>query len=42
MFTRLSVQLGDEVEVMILEIDEDRRRISWAKQCMANPGKSFP
>jgi small subunit ribosomal protein S1 len=24
------VQLGDEVEVMILEIDEERRRISWA------------
>ena len=24
------VQLGDEVEVMILEIDEDRRRISLA------------
>ena len=32
------VQLGDEVEVMILEIDEDRRRISLGmKQCMANP-----
>ena len=30
------VQLGDEVEVMILEIDEDRRRISLGmKQCMA-------
>nr|MCU0868704.1 30S ribosomal protein S1 [Burkholderiales bacterium] len=29
------VQLGDEVEVMILEIDEDRRRISLGmKQCM--------
>src|SRR5438270_6868968 len=32
------VQLGDEVEVMILEIDEDRRRISLGmKQCMPNP-----
>ena len=32
------VQLGDEVEVMILEIDEDRRRISLGmKQCMSNP-----
>src|SRR3972149_5861361 len=32
------VQLGDEVEVMILEIDEDRRRISLGmKQCKANP-----
>ncbi|MDP0953486.1 S1 RNA-binding domain-containing protein, partial [Klebsiella pneumoniae] len=33
------VQLGDEVEVMILEIDEDRRRISLGmKQCASNPG----
>ena len=32
------VQLGDEVEVMILDIDEDRRRISLGmKQCAANP-----
>ena len=32
------VALGDEVEVMILEIDEDRRRISLGmKQCMPNP-----
>jgi small subunit ribosomal protein S1 len=32
------VQLGDEVEVMILEIDEDRRRISLGmKQCMSEP-----
>ena len=32
------VQLGDEVEVMILEIDEDRRRISLGmKQCQSNP-----
>jgi len=36
------VQLGDEVEVMILEIDEDRRRISLGmKQCMANPWEEF-
>ena len=36
------VQLGDEVEVMILEIDEDRRRISLGmKQCQANPWDDF-
>ena len=36
------VQLGDEVEVMILEIDEDRRRISLGmKQCMSNPWDDF-
>ncbi|MBI2308505.1 MAG: 30S ribosomal protein S1 [Rhodocyclales bacterium] len=36
------VQLGDEVEVMILEIDEDRRRISLGmKQCLANPWEEF-
>ena len=36
------VQLGDEVEVMILEIDEERRRISLGmKQCMANPWDEF-
>ena len=36
------VALGDEVEVMILEIDEDRRRISLGmKQCMANPWDEF-
>jgi small subunit ribosomal protein S1 len=36
------VQLGDEVEVMIIEIDEDRRRISLGmKQCMANPWEDF-
>ncbi|MDB5814796.1 MAG: rpsA, partial [Rhodocyclales bacterium] len=36
------VQLGDEVEVMILEIDEDRRRISLGmKQCKANPWDDF-
>ncbi len=36
------VQLGDEVEVMILEIDEDRRRISLGmKQCTPNPWDEF-
>lgn len=36
------VQLGDEVEVMILEIDEDRRRISLGmKQCQPNPWEDF-
>ncbi|MDP2239193.1 MAG: 30S ribosomal protein S1 [Burkholderiales bacterium] len=36
------VQLGDEVEVMVLEIDEDRRRISLGmKQCMVNPWDEF-
>ena len=36
------VSLGDEVEVMILEIDEERRRISLGmKQCMANPWEEF-
>src|SRR5512134_345824 len=36
------VQLGDEAEVMILEIDEDRRRISLGmKQCMPNPWEEF-
>jgi small subunit ribosomal protein S1 len=36
------VQLGDEVEVMVLEIDEDRRRISLGmKQCKANPWDDF-
>lgn len=36
------VQLGDEVEVMILEIDEERRRISLGmKQCVANPWDEF-
>jgi small subunit ribosomal protein S1 len=35
-------QLGDEVEVMVLEIDEDRRRISLGmKQCKANPWEEF-
>src|SRR5438552_7581364 len=32
------VALGDEVELMVLEIDEDKRRISLGmKQCKANP-----
>ncbi|HQT82141.1 MAG: 30S ribosomal protein S1 [Ferrovum sp. 37-45-19] len=36
------VQLGDEVEVMILEIDEERRRISLGmKQCRTNPWEEF-
>jgi small subunit ribosomal protein S1 len=36
------VQLGDEVEVMVLEIDEERRRISLGmKQCMPNPWEEF-
>src|SRR5215468_2648742 len=36
------VQVGDEVEVMILEIDEDRRRISLSmKQCLPNPWQEF-
>jgi small subunit ribosomal protein S1 len=35
-------QLGDEVEVMILEIDEARRRLSLGmKQCKANPWDDF-
>ncbi len=35
-------QLGDEVEVMILEIDEDRRRLSLGmKQCQPNPWDDF-
>ena len=36
------VSLGDEVEVMILEIDEARRRISLGmKQCKSNPWDDF-
>ena len=36
------VQLGDEVEVIILEIDEQRRRISLGmKQCKSNPWDDF-
>jgi len=36
------VTLGEEVEVMVLEIDEDKRRISLGmKQCRANPWEEF-
>jgi len=36
------VQLGDEAEVMVLDIDEERRRISLGiKQCAANPWEEF-
>ncbi|SEQ84988.1 SSU ribosomal protein S1P [Amphritea atlantica] len=36
------VQLGDQIEVMILDIDEQRRRISLGmKQCQANPWDAF-
>ncbi len=36
------VQVGDEIEVMILDIDEERRRISLGiKQCQANPWEEF-
>ena len=36
------VQLGDEVEVMILDIDQERRRISLGlKQCQQNPWDTF-
>jgi small subunit ribosomal protein S1 len=36
------VQLGDEVEVVIIEIDEERRRISLGmKQCKPNPWEEF-
>jgi small subunit ribosomal protein S1 len=36
------VQLGDDVEVMVLEIDEERRRISLGmKQCRTNPWDEF-
>ncbi|WOH37950.1 30S ribosomal protein S1 [Thalassotalea fonticola] len=36
------VNLGDEVEVMVLEIDEERRRISLGlKQCIQNPWEAF-
>ncbi|MCI2807335.1 30S ribosomal protein S1 [Eoetvoesiella caeni] len=39
---RKVVTLGDEVEVMVLEIDEERRRISLGmKQCRANPWEEF-
>ena len=36
------VHLGEEVEVMVLDIDEERRRISLGmKQCKANPWDEF-
>jgi small subunit ribosomal protein S1 len=36
------VQLGDETEVMVLDIDTERRRISLGiKQCQANPWEEF-
>ena len=36
------VNLGDSVEVLVLEIDEERRRISLGlKQCIANPWEEF-
>jgi small subunit ribosomal protein S1 len=36
------VQVGEEVEVMVLEIDEERRRISLGiKQCKSNPWAEF-
>jgi small subunit ribosomal protein S1 len=36
------VQLGDEVEVMVLDIDTERRRISLGmKQCQPNPWQEF-
>src|ERR1022692_186669 len=37
-----TVSLGEEVEVMVLEIDEDKRRISLGmKQCKPNPWEEF-
>jgi len=37
-----AVSLGTEVEVMVLDIDEDKRRISLGiKQCKANPWEEF-
>ncbi|HEX9140089.1 MAG TPA: 30S ribosomal protein S1 [Steroidobacteraceae bacterium] len=36
------VRTGQEVEVMVLDVDEERRRISLGlKQCQANPWKEF-
>ncbi|MCP4041016.1 MAG: 30S ribosomal protein S1 [Gammaproteobacteria bacterium] len=36
------VQVGDEVQVMVLDIDEERRRISLGiKQCVPNPWEEF-
>ena len=39
---RKVVTLGDEVEVMVLDIDEERRRVSLGmKQCKPNPWEDF-
>ena len=36
------VQIGDEAQVMILDVDEERRRISLGiKQCLPNPWEEF-
>ncbi len=36
------VQIGDQIEVMVLDIDDQRRRISLGmKQCQANPWDAF-
>ncbi len=36
------VQVGDEIDVMVLDIDEERRRISLGiKQCTMNPWEEF-
>ena len=36
------VQVGDDIEVMVLDIDEERRRISLGvKQCQVNPWEEF-
>nr|VFJ88504.1 MAG: SSU ribosomal protein S1P [Candidatus Kentron sp. LFY]VFJ91460.1 MAG: SSU ribosomal protein S1P [Candidatus Kentron sp. LFY]VFK16179.1 MAG: SSU ribosomal protein S1P [Candidatus Kentron sp. LFY] len=36
------VQVGDEIEVMVLDVDEERRRISLGiKQCKPNPWEEF-
>ena len=36
------VQIGDETQVMILDVDEERRRISLGiKQCLPNPWEGF-
>jgi len=36
------VQVGDDVDVMVLDIDEERRRISLGiKQCTTNPWEDF-
>ncbi|MGF1612898.1 MAG: 30S ribosomal protein S1 [Gammaproteobacteria bacterium] len=36
------VQLGDQIDVMVLDVDEDRRRISLGiKQCKPNPWEEF-